>query len=89
MGKRFELGTTVMTAGVFTKISFDFVIKCVKRHASGDWGEVCEEDKLLNDNAVNNGERIMSVYTDDEGQKVWIITEWDRSTTTVLLPEEY
>lgn len=89
MEKRFELGTTVMTAGVFAKISFDFVRECVKRHASGDWGEVCEEDKLLNDNAVNNGERIMSVYTDDEGQKVWLITEGDRSTTTVLLPEEY
>ena len=89
MERKFELGTTVMTKSVFAKINFDFVRECVIRHASGDWGDVCKADRLLNDRAVESGERILSSYTDDEGNKIWVITEWDRSTTTVLLPEEY
>jgi hypothetical protein len=58
------------------------------RHRSGDWGDVCDEDKKLNDEAVDGEGRILSAYTVD-GEKVWVITEWDRSVTTVLFPSEY
>lgn len=59
------------------------------RHAIGDWGDVCEEDARLNDQALKNGERISSAYRLDDSEKIWIITEADRSATTLLLPEEY
>ena len=59
------------------------------RHSSGDWGLVDSEDGKLNDRAVRvDDERIMSVYEVD-GERFWVITEWDRSATTVLLPSEY
>jgi hypothetical protein len=59
------------------------------RHAIGDWGDVCEEDRLENEFAVESDLRIFSVYKLCNGAKVWIITEADRSVTTILLPEEY
>ena len=62
--------------------------KCLDRHFSGDWGEVCKEDADSNNLAVAMSLRILSAYT-VEGRKIWIITEWDRSVTTVLFPEEY
>lgn len=62
--------------------------RCLLRHSSGDWGEVCDEDKRTNDSAVAQDLRVISAYTID-GRKVWIITEWDRSVTTLLFPEEY
>jgi hypothetical protein len=65
-----------------------FVLGCLHRHREGDWGDVDAEDKRLNDRALDLGERIVSVYHFN-GTKVYIITEWDRSVTTVLLPEEY
>ena len=65
------------------------IMKCLDRHFSGDWGEVCEEDAAANDLAAKTGDRLLlSAYT-VEGRKIWIITEWDRSVTTVLFPEEY
>lgn len=60
----------------------------MSRHLTGDWGELCAEDKLANENALLNGERILSSYL-VSGEKLWIITEWDRSVTTLLRPEEY
>ncbi len=59
------------------------------RHAAGDWGEVCADDWRLNDGAVRDGSRILSAYSTLKGKKVWVITEADRSLTTLLLPEEY
>jgi len=59
------------------------------RHVSGNWGDVCAEDKRLNDEAVREGSRILSAYRTTAGVKLWIITEADRSATTILLPEEY
>jgi hypothetical protein len=65
------------------------MLECLQRHARGDWGDVCDEDKQANDRALKNGdERILSAYS-ITGKKIWIITEWDRSVTTVLFPEEY
>ena len=57
------------------------------RHTSGDWGDLGLEDQALNDRSVAEGERLLSSYDTPKG-KVWIITEWDRSVTTILLPSE-
>ena len=57
--------------------------------APGDFGDVSEEDWELNEEAVDTGDRILSAYHDRNGVKFWIITEWDRSATTILLPSEY
>lgn len=87
------LGQVVITAGIRDKMSessdFEkFVRKSFSRHATGDWGDMCEEDKAYNDEALANGERIFSAYKNGD-TKIWIITEWDRSATTILFPEEY
>lgn len=59
------------------------------QHVHGDWGDLCDEDKQSNELALKNGGRLLSVYRLRTGSKIWIITEWDRSVTTVLLPEDY
>lgn len=64
-------------------------ITLLKRHITGDWGDVCAEDSKTNDYAAAHGERILSSYTLTTGKRIWIITEWDRSVTTFLLPEDY
>jgi hypothetical protein len=61
----------------------------LSRHARGDWGEVDAEDKEANDLALEEGSRLLSAYTTANGTKLWVITEADRSATTVLLPAEY
>lgn len=88
MKKKFELGKLFMTKGVAENCNYEDLFECVKRHSDCDWGDLDEDDKLLNDMAVENGERILSAY-ELFGTKIWIITEWDRSVTTILLPEEY
>jgi len=91
MGK-FRLGQTVMTRGVS-----DYVVEnrlhvelheLFLRHYNGDWGNVPREDKKYNDQALKNGERLVSKYKLGD-EDVYIITEWDRSVTTVLFPSEY
>ena len=59
------------------------------RHIKGDWGELVEEDRQANDDALVDGSRILSSYRLSNGTKIWIVTEWDRSATTCLLPSEY
>jgi hypothetical protein len=64
------------------------------RHVSGDWGDVCPEDAALNDEALNDGSRLLSAFTLKTGEKLWVITEaaddeGQRAATTLLLPEEY
>ncbi len=94
-----DVGNVLMTQGIAALIKRkpsyrEFVIKCVQRHMSEDWGDLCKEDAEMNDEAVRleregkETDRIFSSYNCDEG-KIWIITEYDRSYTTVLLPEEY
>lgn len=90
---KFELGNVVSTAGVAqwmygTQTNLDFVVSSLSRHAKGDWGELCDEDKALNNEAVKEGNRILSAYNQGS-DKIWIITESDRSCTTVLFPSEY
>ena len=86
---KFELGKVVATRGVLELISMPEIAAAVMRHQSGDWGIVCAEDKALNEEALKEGYRLHSAYRSSEGIKFWIITEADRSATTVLLPEEY
>lgn len=87
--RKFQLGQVVITPGAKIVLSNNDVVTALSRHISGDFGDVCEEDKALNEEAVETGDRILSAYTDGNGEKFWIITEWDRSATTILLPSEY
>ena len=67
----------------------DSIETFLARHSTGDWGTVCEDDRKENDFSVTNGFRLLSAYRLQDGTNIWIITEADRSATTVLLPEEY
>ena len=61
----------------------------LQRHATGDWGDLCVDDIKANNDALQYGNRLLSSYVLSDSCKVWIITEWDRSVTTILLPSEY
>lgn len=92
--KKFELGRIVMTRGVEAKFdgNEEAMFGYLERHMSGDWGDLVANDKKMNEDALTSGERILSSYElPDEhgGGKMYIITEWNRSATTFLLPEEY
>lgn len=65
------------------------VFLSLKRHLAGDWGDFCDEDRVANELALQNGERLFSVCKKEGLPTIWIITEWDRSVTTVLFPDEY
>jgi len=86
---KFSLGRLMATPGVLEKVGINQLAQMVKRHQLGDWGELDEEDRLVNQIALRDEGRLMSVYTSSEGVTIWVITEWDRSVTTILLPEEY
>lgn len=86
---KFELGKVVGTPGALELIPIGEIQQALDRHQNGDWGDVCDEDKEVNNQALIHGDRILSAYTSSNGTKFWIITEADRSVTTVLLPEEY
>jgi hypothetical protein len=86
-----QLGRVVATHGATQEFSQAEMLKCLDRHHSGDWGDLDIDDKAANELAVESGEdRILSCYKLD-GREValWIITEADRSVTTLLLPSEY
>lgn len=93
----FTLGQLVATPGSLEVIReaegvdlYAVINRLLNRHVSGDWGDLDADDKAANDKAVLDAEdRILSAYNLKNGARVWIITEWDRSVTTVLLPEEY
>ncbi len=86
---RFALGRTVITRGALAQLSHGDVQNGIARHARCDWGDVCEDDQAANNDALTCGARLLSSYHTPAGVKFWIITEADRSATTVLLPEEY
>lgn len=88
---RLPLGQLVATPAAVAALAAAevSVFKLLNRHARGDWGDLSSEDLALNDLAAITGQRVLSSYVLGNGQKVWIITEWDRSVTTVLLPEDY
>jgi hypothetical protein len=95
LGPLFSLGRIVATPGALSLISEPRLRQCLYWHQHGDWGLVCEEDAAENDKSVNAGLRILSCYAIDPTQlaegdnRIWILTEADRSVTTVLLPNEY
>ena len=91
--QKFDLGTLVQTASVVAlvesgKLHSNDVLKLVYRHSRGDWGECDEHDQAVNEDALAHEGRLLSAYT-VRGVKLWVITESDRSSTTVLLPEDY
>ncbi len=93
---KFQLGQIVATPGALEALAEsgqtpDFFLT---KHIQGDWGEVCEEDKLLNDQALVDGGRLLSAYRTLLGKRLWVITEavddsGNRACTTLLRPEEY
>lgn len=95
MNNKFELGAITATSGVHNRLMSDGKFKefcelSLFRHQCCDWGDLCDEDKLINDDVLINGGRLMSSYTfQDDGTRLWIITESDRSATTMLFPHEY
>jgi hypothetical protein len=86
---KFPLGAIAMTTEAFRRLPFEDISAALARHAEGDCGDVCPEDRAENERALVSGGRLFSVYHDGSGLKFWIITEADRSATTVLLPEDY
>ena len=94
---KFRIGKIVATPGAIEalKNSNQLPDSFLEKHKHGAWGEICEEDADLNDQAIaheGNSDkqmRVMSVYKTLKNETIWIITEWDRSATTILLPSEY
>ena len=87
----FPIGNVVATPGALKALgeSGEMPGKFIKRHQSGDWGDVCADDRQENNLSVEKGFRILSSYQTSNGIKLWVITEADRSVTTLLLPDEY
>jgi hypothetical protein len=85
---QFKAGTIVTTLGALQVATPAQIAAILRRHAAGDWGEVDKEDAAANEHALKHGERLLSVY-DVNGEKLWVITEANRSATTVLTPGEY
>jgi hypothetical protein len=88
---RFPLGQTVITRGALDALADagQSALEFLRRHQSGDWGDLCGEDKRENEFSVKNGFRILSAYRTKADVKLYAITEADRSATTILLPSEY
>ena len=84
----FSLGQIVVTANASLRLSTEEVLTALRRHASGDWGDLCPEDALANNTALQRGGRLFSAYGSGN-ERFWIITEADRSATTILLPGDY
>lgn len=89
--RRFALGQTFITSGAeeALQIAGQTAIEFLRRHMSNDWGEPSDEDARENEPSLKEGFRLLSAYRTAKGQKLWIITEADRSATTILLPSEY
>ena len=88
MQPRFPVGMTYATPGALA-LEVD-LMKYMHRHHCGDWGEeLCSEDKAANEQALKDGSRLLSCYRTPAGDRLYIITEWDRSVTTIMLPSEY
>lgn len=86
---RFALGQLVATPTVLEAVPHSEIIAALDRHLACDWGDMCAEDQQSNDWALQHECRLFSVYHAKDGTTFWIITEADRSATTVLLPSDY
>jgi hypothetical protein len=86
---KFRLGRLYFTRAAMAQVAQEDMMAAVNRHSKGDWGDLCDEDNDANEQALRYGGRILSAYKDGKGIKFWIITEADRTSTTVLLPDDY
>ena len=88
---KFPLGHVVATPGALDALATagNSPQEFLDRHGSGDWGEVSDEDRQENEFSITQDLRILSAYRLRDGTKLWVITDADRSSTCVLLPEEY
>jgi hypothetical protein len=88
---RFALGQVLATPGALTALLVysQHPLDLLQRYVTGDWGDLDDEDKAANAEALEQGLRLVSAYTLEDGTRLWIITEHDRSVTTLLLPSEY
>ncbi len=89
--QRFALGQVVATPGVLIALAEagQTPHEFTNRHAVGDWGDLDEQDRRANERSVKDGSRLLSAYRLRNDTRIWIITEADRSSTTILLPSEY
>ena len=88
---RFPLGRVVATPGALRALekAEQLPAAFLDRHVNGDWGDVTDADKQENEVSVEQGFRILSAYTTSAGDRIWVLTEADRSATIILVPEEY
>lgn len=91
---KFNPGKIVVTCGVNNEMDRNekfamHVRLSLERHLAGDWGNLCDEDRVMNESALLEGDRLFSAYTKEGVPPIWIITECDRSVTTILFPDEY
>ena len=86
---KFPLGQLVATPNALVHLTEGDILSALLRHQSGDWGDVCSDDRKENDLSLEKGFRLLSVYRASSGVKFWIITEAGREVTTVLMPDDY
>lgn len=86
---KFRLGRIVATPNALEHLTQEDILKGIQRHQSGDWGDIDEEDRQENEFSLRQGFRLLSVYRASNGTKFWLVTEADRSFTTILLPGDY
>ena len=86
---KFQLGRVVITPNALSQLTDEDILPRLQRHHAGDWGDVDDHDRQANDLALIEGNRLLSSYRSRAGICFWIITEADRSVTTILLPEDY
>ncbi|MBI3869984.1 MAG: hypothetical protein HY299_15785 [Verrucomicrobia bacterium] len=84
-----RLGQIVITPNALESVHSTDIEQAILNHSRGNWGDVSPEDAAENNRSLTEGYRILSAYSDRHGRKFWIITEADRSVTTILLPEDY
>ncbi len=88
-GARFDLGQLFSTPGALEALEPNEMHAFLRRHVTGDWGDCCPLDRNANDDALEHGGRLFSFYHTARGEKIWLITEADRTVSTFLLPSEY
>ena len=86
---KFKTGRIVTTANALNHLTYDDILAGLLRHITGDWGDLDADDRQENDMALERGTRLLSADQASNGTRFWILTEADKSSTTVLLPEDY
>jgi len=89
LSMKFVLGELVITPAALQAVPAEEIYRGIDRHVCGDWGEVSDADRVENEFALRHGLRLLSVYELKSGARFWVLTEGDRTATTVLLPGDY